>query len=114
MHLDTVKINFSHWRKSRKGREPIPDQLWKQVYQLGSQYPISQICRTLRISNTQYKANIHKQEDTPQFVEVKNHEVLPETPNKFQFTLTSGEKTLTMDITDAQIPIVFSALQGIL
>ena len=115
MHLDSVKLNFNQWRTERKGREPIPDHLWKQVYKIDQQYPTAQICKTLSISGTQYKANRYKADVQSEFMEVSNPLVGKGTAlDTFQFKLTSGEKTVTMEISEAQIPIVFAALKGVL
>lgn len=115
MSLDLVKVNFTHWRKTRKGVEPIPDYLWKQVYKLDPQYKRSEVCQVLGISGGQYKLNLHKRNSCSEFIEAKNPITDKiEALGKFQFKLTSGEKTVTMEITEAQIPIIFAALKGVL
>ncbi len=115
MHLDSVKFNFNQWRTERKGKEPIPDYLWKQVYKIDQQYSRAQICKTLSISGTQYKTNRYKAGGQSEFTEVLNPLVGKGTAlDIFQFKLTSGEKTVTMEISEAQIPIVFAALKDVL
>jgi hypothetical protein len=114
MNLDLLKINFAKWRKGRTGREAIPDSLWKQVYQLGNKYSISQICKSLRISHAQYKSNLHRKELAPKFLEIKTPEIVTEPQNQFLITLESADKTLTMTVSNDQIPIVFAALKGLM
>ena len=47
--LDAVQKDFQQWRKLRKKRGSIPDDLWQRVLPLLNQYPISKICHETQI-----------------------------------------------------------------
>jgi hypothetical protein len=32
--LEEVRVQFETWRKTRKSRQPIPDQLWQAAFKL--------------------------------------------------------------------------------
>jgi len=53
LSIKQVKAQFEAWRKRRSGREPIPDTLWSAANSLLEKYPISQICRELRVNYNQ-------------------------------------------------------------
>ena len=57
--LDQVQAAFAQWRTTKAhGSTPIPDALWRQVFELLEHYPKSQILNRLGISTQQFKARV--------------------------------------------------------
>ena len=56
--LEFVKSKFDHWRKTRKGKEKIPDELWEYAKQLHPQFRSSLICYTLKLSYKDFKSKL--------------------------------------------------------
>ena len=70
--IESVQEQFHAWRSSRVNRrEPIPHHLWQAAAQLCQAHPISHVCRELRLSFTDLKRHIRK-EQTPaiQFMQI--------------------------------------------
>jgi len=70
--IEAVQEQFSAWRSSRVNkREPIPHHLWQAAAELCQAHPISHVCRQLRLSFTDLKRHIRK-EQTPaiQFMQI--------------------------------------------
>ena len=69
--LKEVQQQFEHWRKTRKGRQPIPEHLWQAAAKLSEQYSINYVARLLHLNHTalKEKVEISKQEN-PVFVEI--------------------------------------------
>lgn len=53
--LEEVKIHFETWRKIKKGRQPIPDQLWQAAFNLSKKHSFYKIAKTLRLDYTKLK-----------------------------------------------------------
>ena len=63
--IKAVQEQFRAWRSSRVNkREPIPHYLWQAAAELCQAHPISHVCRELRLSFTDLKRHICK-EQTP-------------------------------------------------
>jgi len=58
--LTHVKQAFNEWRQIRPKQGKIPTKIWALVKPLINKYPISIICRTLKVSSTQIKNNVTK------------------------------------------------------
>ena len=130
MQLAEVKQSFIQWRKIKKYNDSIPDYLWKEVSKIDKKYSVSEIYRALSISHKQYAANLPKQNNEDEFLQVKNPlmsalPIVPEAPvektmtqkypvEKFQIQLTSGEKVLSMEVSQQQIPMIFAELKGMM
>lgn len=56
--LETVLNDFTQWRKTRKKRCAIPEELWKKTFLLLNKYPISKICSALGLNPSQIKAKM--------------------------------------------------------
>lgn len=70
--IETVQEQFSAWRSNRVNkRERIPLHLWQAAAELCQAHPISHVCRQLRLSFSDLKKHIRK-EQTPaiQFMEI--------------------------------------------
>lgn len=60
--LETVERQFEAWRNSRtKKSQPIPEQLWQAAASLCENYPITHVCRQLRLSFADLKSVFHLQ-----------------------------------------------------
>jgi hypothetical protein len=70
--LETIQKQFESWRSSRtKKREPIPGHLWQAAAGLCREYSIAQVSRELRLSYTDLKKKIQKDDSvSPRFVEI--------------------------------------------
>ena len=64
--LSKLAERFQHWRttKTRRG-DPIPDSLWVEVHALSEVLPQRQICRTLRLSDSDVKKRLGAGQPTP-------------------------------------------------
>lgn len=65
---------FKHWRKTRKSRKPIPEELWQLAMSLSKTHSVNQISKGLILSHTDLKNRIklesnHPEEVSP-FVEI--------------------------------------------
>lgn len=56
--LESVKLAFEHWRKTKKKLGRLPDYLWKQVRGVSGCYSLIKICTTLIYSNTNGHQNL--------------------------------------------------------
>lgn len=56
--LEAVQHDFQQWRKLRKKRGSIPDNLWQRVLPLLNQYLISKICNALSLNTAQIRSKL--------------------------------------------------------
>ncbi len=56
--LREVSAAFDEWRKTKVGRQSIPEELWKRTRRLKSGYRPTQIYTSLGINSQQYHANV--------------------------------------------------------
>jgi hypothetical protein len=49
---------FNHWRKTRKSRKPIPEELWQVAVNLSGTFSVNQIAKTLRLNHSELKRRI--------------------------------------------------------
>jgi hypothetical protein len=101
--LHGVRAEFEAWRARRIGRTRIPESLWAAALALLDRYPLTLICRELRLSPTQ----LHKrcaadnpklpQRQPPQqaFLELSSH-ALP-TPKLLARSVASDSAALLTD-----------------
>lgn len=69
--LESVQQRFKIWRSRKTRREPIPQVLWEAAAGLCRYYPISHVCRQLRLSFTELKKRVPISNAPPlQFVEL--------------------------------------------
>jgi hypothetical protein len=70
--LETVQRQFEAWRNSRtKKSHPIPEQLWQAAASLCENYPITHVCRQLRLSFADLKKRVSLAKPRPaQFLEI--------------------------------------------
>jgi hypothetical protein len=53
--LEQVHELFERWRKSKTGRDPIPESLWEAAVSLADGYSINTIARRLRVNHNDLK-----------------------------------------------------------
>lgn len=56
--LEGVEQRFESWRKSRKGRAPIPEELWRAAAELSSAYTVGKISKALRLDYSALKKHV--------------------------------------------------------
>lgn len=70
--LESIQQQFEAWRISRRKREPIPGPLWEAAAGLCRRYPITHVCRRLRLSFAQLKKRVLASPSTAvQFMELE-------------------------------------------
>lgn len=63
--LETVAKQFAHWRANRLKQQRIPQNLWCAAAQLCKHYPITQVCRRLRLSFADLKKRLADENKIP-------------------------------------------------
>jgi hypothetical protein len=66
--LEQVRDLFDRWRHDRRGRDPIPDALWKAAVSLTDVHSVNVAARYLHLNHTDLKARTHREPIT--FVEL--------------------------------------------
>jgi len=73
--LSRTRVLFEQWRATRSSlHEKIPEPLWQAVMALRDRYPVSQLCRELRLSAGALRARLREADvptaaiTTPEFV----------------------------------------------
>lgn len=91
--LKEVQQQFEQWRKTRKGREPIPEHLWQAAAGLSKHYSLNHIARLLHLNHTalKEKVEISKQEGSA-FVEIPFPDALSGVQWTVEMEKTSGVK----------------------
>ena len=56
--IEDVRHQFEQWRKDRKHRSPIPDNLWERAVSLVAEHSINTVSRSLRIGYTPLKRRV--------------------------------------------------------
>jgi hypothetical protein len=70
--LEQVRERFAQWRQNRKGREPIPDELWQAAIGLTTEYSVTKIVKTLNLTHSDFKERmIEAQNNAPTFAELR-------------------------------------------
>lgn len=60
--LEGVQCRFSEWRRNRKVRERIPEQLWEAAVSLTREIPVSGVSRALGVDYYQLKERAERAE----------------------------------------------------
>jgi len=47
--VESVRLRLESWRRNRKRRSPIPEQLWASAAELAGEYGLAKIARALRL-----------------------------------------------------------------
>jgi hypothetical protein len=78
--IEEVQASFDQWRKSRRGRSPIPDELWAAAGELARRHGVNRISRALRLEFNHLKRRAEssgrisatRADKTPAFLELVN------------------------------------------
>ena len=91
--LKEVEQQFEQWRKTRKGRESIPEHLWEAAAGLSNNYSINQIARLLRLNHTALKEKVEiSKQESPPFFEIPFSDALSCVQWTVEMEKTSGAK----------------------
>lgn len=63
--LTEVQSGFADWRKTKKHRSRIPEDLWAAAVMLSQQHSLCQISKALSLSYTDLKKRVEKSPKTP-------------------------------------------------
>ena len=58
VNLEIVRSRFESWRKNRKKRTPIPNELWQAAVDLANDFSIYAIARSLRLNYSDLKHRV--------------------------------------------------------
>jgi hypothetical protein len=58
--IESVQTRFDHWRKTRRKREAIPEDLWAAAVALAETHSICHIGRRLRLNTNSLKQRINR------------------------------------------------------
>ena len=90
LSLEKAQSQFVDWRKTRKKRGPIPEELWDVAISLSELYTVYQISKDLRLNYTALKDRVEAQ-----------HMMPSEEPNRAAFIelppMASGEISLELE-----------------
>lgn len=56
--LEKTRQRFERWRKTRQGRETIPDALWAAAVRVARRYGISRTAVVLRVNSSRLKEHL--------------------------------------------------------
>ena len=72
-----VRARFDQWRKTRKKREAIPDELWSAAVELAEELSVFKVARSLRLNYTSLKnrvnqicPKVHTEIEASSFIEI--------------------------------------------
>ena len=57
--MQKAQEKFKHWRKTRKSRKPIPEELWQVAVNLSKKHSVNQISKGLSLGHTELKNRIN-------------------------------------------------------
>lgn len=60
--IDQAKRDFKQWRKNKRGKAKIPDELWEAAVSLTSRYSINHVSRELKVNYTDLKNKVQSKE----------------------------------------------------
>ena len=90
LNLEKAQGQFSTWRKTRKKRGPIPEELWDVAISLSELYTVYQISKDLHLNYTALKDRVEAQRMMPS--EEPNRQTFIELPS-----MASGEISLELE-----------------
>jgi len=97
LSLKDVNAQFEAYRSSRKKMTKFPDKLWQQAVSLLNNHSISEVARTLRVTNQQIKTQLDKitvkDEKSIDFISLNQDKMLPGEPLSIDFTVDDTLKT---------------------
>ncbi len=102
-----AKKQFSHWRKTRKSRKPIPKDLWQTAINLSRIHSVNKISKELCINHTALKKRVHdSQIVSSSFIEID----IPSPPSQISVSECVVEM---VDVDGTQMKMYFKGEAGI-
>jgi hypothetical protein len=110
--IEEVRQRLESWRKIKKHRQPIPEDIWQDAAGLARKYSVNTISKTLRLSYTDLKDRVCGPSKTKQkssdFIEIgySQPSIIPETTiemenkkgSRFKVCLKGGTDSGPMDL----------------
>ncbi len=102
-----AKNQFKHWRKTRKSRKPIPEDLWQSAINLSKIYSVNKISKELSLNHTALKKRFHdSQIISSSFIEID----MPSPPSQISVSECVVEM---VDVNGSQMKMYFKGEAGI-
>jgi len=97
--LESVKIQFDHWRSTRARGSKTPKHLWEAAQSLTKTYAYEQIASTLNINPHRLHAKLEKQSHQSSALLKSDFVDIPLSPlaSSFPHSLPPGSKTFNPD-----------------
>lgn len=97
--LESVKMQFDHWRSIRARGSKTPKHLWQAIQTLTQRYAYEQIAETLNINLYRLRAKLEKQEQQSSSLLKTDFVEIPLSPltSPFPHTPSPGPKTFNPD-----------------
>lgn len=81
--VESVRLRLERWRRNRKHRSPIPEELWASAAELAGEYGLAKTARALRLDYYSLKERLGPS-NPPISPEAKTHpmfvELVPQAP----------------------------------
>jgi hypothetical protein len=106
--ISKTRSNIEKWRSTKRPREPMPEDLWRQTAELASTHGINRIAKALRLDYYSLKkrviAEAGAEKKAPEFVEILSG-VTPFSRPEFTMELEDGcGAKLRITIKNAELP----------
>lgn len=78
--LESAVLEIEEWRKLKKKKDPMPEELWEKAIELGEKYSLYKVSRLLGLSYSKLKRllqkrrgveEIEEEKETSSFIELK-------------------------------------------
>ncbi len=70
--IEEIQEQFILWRRNRRCRGTVPEQLWEAAVSLAGDYSIGHICKVLGLNHRQLKRRVQEQNDNRYPQEVRS------------------------------------------
>jgi len=64
--LESTKLRFEEWRRTRLKRKPMPEDLWTEAIELVGEYTPSAVMKALRLNSGELKKRLERRCDDQQ------------------------------------------------
>ena len=86
--IEKVQARFANWRRKRRGRTAIPDELWSAASELARREGVNRIAAALHLDGGQLKRRMAARATSPrtvppEFVEL----IVPRTTGRAEYTI---------------------------
>jgi hypothetical protein len=110
--LETVKIQFDHWRLTRARGAKTPKHLWEAIQELTKIYAHEQIASTLNVNLHWLRTKLEKQSHQPSALLKTDFVEIPLSPLTSSYPPSPEPKTLKSDVC-APIILEFTRPDGL-